>query len=147
MKKSKFFKKTVVLGLSLIMAAATTVVSPAFNTFAKAPDNNVVSPQNIAVVATRNNLTLGSLGKLTCEGYTSVQSGYQAEVVVRLQRYENNTWVTKQTWSARDYDYAAIYEQYYVEHGTYRLKVTHRSYTSGGSMLDNFDKYSDMVTY
>ena len=147
MKKLQLFKKAAAISLSLVMASVTAVGSPAFSACAKTPDN-VVSPQNIVIVQTYNNLNLGSLGKLTCEGATAVQSGYQAEVIVTLQRYENGSWTPKQTWySGTAYDFASIYETYYVTRGEYRLKTTHRSYSSNGSVLDNFDKYSNIIVY
>ena len=147
MKKLQLFKKAAAISLSLVMASVTAVGSPAFSACAKTPDN-VVSPQNIVIVQTYNNLNLGSLGKLTCEGSTLVPSDYQAEVIVTLQKYENGNWTPKMTWySGKAYDFASIYETYYVDHGDYRLKTTHRSYTSSGTMLDNFDKYSNAIRY
>lgn len=112
---------------------------------ADAPDSGIVSPQNVAITATDNNLTLGWFGKLTCYGYTSVQYGYKAEVVVELQQ-NNGSWNTIKTWSSTGGTAAEVDEDYYVEGGyAYRLKLTHRAYDANWNQLESFVKYSDTV--
>lgn len=147
MKKSSV--KTVIA--TLMAAMMCLCIS---NTFVHAKDADssndsvVITPQNIAIVATDNSLTLGALGKLTSFGSTDVQYGYEAEVIVELQQY-NGGWGTIKTWSARRPLSSAVDEDWYVAKGySYRLKLTHRAYNLGAiSPVETILKYSNVVQY
>lgn len=104
-------------------------------------------PMYIAINRVYNNLSLGSWGKLTCDGETEVAAGFNAEVVAELQESTGNGWNTIQTWTAYNPIAASISADYYVAHGTYRLKTTHRAYTSGGTLVEIITRYSNEVTY
>lgn len=147
MKKSKLLTKTCTVAiLSAICCVSTCVSESVAPSFAAQIDNSA-SIQNVAITTTYNNLTLGSFGKLTCDGTTTTQSGYNAGVTVELQQY-NGGWNTIKTWSDTGATYAVVCEPYYVSKGySYRLKVTHKSYNSNWIQLESFVKYSNTVAY
>ena len=104
-------------------------------------------PMYIAINRVYNNLSLGSWGKLTGIGTTEVDYGFNAEVIMELQESTGNDWETIKTWSSYMANTANISEDHYVAHGTYRLKTTHRAYTSGGTLVEIITRYSNEVTY
>lgn len=141
MKKSKFKKVIAVMMAAALCLCATGAAC------AKVPDSgSEISPQNIAITLTANNLTLGSFGKLTCFSKTTTQPGYVAEVVVELQK-DDGGWGTIYTWSKKGGTIASVDEDYYVGKGTYRLKLTHKAYNSSGTLIESFNKYSKTVVY
>lgn len=146
MKKLNLFKKISALGMTLILVVGATATAAVPSTDVSI--NNIGgsnSVQNIAIVQTANNLTKGSLGKLTCEGSTSVQLGYYAEVIVELQKYDGG-WYTIKTWSDTDRSFAALSKTYYVESGySYRLRLTHTAYDSNWNYIESFVKFSRTV--
>ena len=102
----------------------------------------------IAILSCYNNLTLNAGGRLTCEGDTMVQPGYVADIIIELQKSNGwGGWDTIKTWSGADLDYVSLYQDWYVEHGTYRLKLTHRALTGSWSVVETFENYSKTVTY
>ena len=66
------------LGVSGIIMSQTTV-------YAALPEEEIVSPLNIAITKTENDLAVGFLGKMSCYGKTNVESGYKAAIKVELQ--------------------------------------------------------------
>ncbi len=146
MKKSMFKKAAALtMAISLCLGISTTGVF-AQNT-SNSTDSGEIMPLNIAIARTYNNLTLGALGKLTCEGQTETQDGYNAGVFVELQQYDGG-WNTIKTWTDADYVYAAVEEDYYVEKGySYRLKLTHSAYNTNWVLVESFVKYSKVVDY
>lgn len=148
MGKAKLLKKLV----GLVMVGA---LSLGMNVFANAQeeiqttvvDGSIISPNFIAIVEYSNYLTLNSGGRLTCEADTSVQMGYIAGVTIELQQY-NGGWSTIKTWSATASKFVDLYQDWYVaQNYDYRLRVTHRALSSGGSIIESFISYSNTVSY
>lgn len=139
MKKSTLKKLTAIVLSVCTCIGATSLCTQAA---VKPPAENL--PQYTAIAKTSNLLEHLGNGKLTVYGATSVYDGYNASVYVELQKY-NNGWRYVNSWSDSDYSFAVVDTTYYVTTGAYRLKLTHKSYTSGWSQLDNVTKYSDTV--
>lgn len=139
-------KKSVKRKLAGAMAVAT-LLSGGVNAFAALPQEEVVMPMYVGITAATCSLTLGSYGKLTCEGATQTSNSYYAGVTVELQRNDGG-WTTIKTWSVTDGSYAAVYEDYFVLSGySYRLKVTHKSYTKNWVEVESVTAYSNTVNY
>lgn len=146
MKKSTLTKIVAVAAAATMSLGFTNVFAETVNP-ASIGESGPIQPYNVIISTTYNNLTLGSLGKMTCEGYTTVPGGYKSGVVVELQQYDGG-WGTIKTWSASGNTSAVISEDWYVEKGySYRLKLTHKGYDSNGSLLESFNKYSKVVDY
>lgn len=146
MKKS-IVKKVVALAMaiSLCLGISSTCVFAQNN--AVPSDSGDVMPMNIAIISTYNNLTLGTLGKLTCEGHTEVQPGYYAGVFVELQQYDGG-WDTIKSWTDSGSIAAIVDKDYYVDKGySYRLKLTHSAYNTNWTLVESFVKYSKIVSY
>ena len=146
MKKLNLFKKATAISMALMLVIGVTASAKGPSTGESV--NNVGSSdsvQNIAIVQMSNNLTKGSLGKLTCEGSTSVQSGYYAEVTMELQQY-NGGWSTIKTWSSSGSYFASLTKTYYVDTNySYRLRLTHTAYDSNWNYIESFVKFSRIV--
>ena len=84
-------------------------------------------------------------GKLKCVGGTVVRDGYKARTVVELQQSTSNGWTTIKTWSGTGGSEKSFGEYYYVNDGTYRLKVTHIA-IDGDEVTETFISYSSTVT-
>lgn len=111
------------------------------------PGGDVAVPYNVAIAQTSTSLTLGTLGKLTCYGFTKTELNYTAAVKVELQQYKSS-WTTIKTWSDDGGNLATVDEEYYVSSGyLYRLKLTHSAYDSSGNLVESFIKYSSKVNY
>ncbi len=146
MKKTKV--KNAVRKLAAVLSAVICLSTMSIGSFAAMPESGAVAPANIAVVTTDNALTLGLLGKLTCEGATGVQQGYTAKVIVELQQY-NGGWSTIDTWTAATGTRSAAVNEYkYVAKGySYQLKLTHIALDSNGNQVESITKYSTIVAY
>lgn len=107
----------------------------------------IITPNYVRIIICANNLTLNSGGRLTCEGETEVQYGYTAGVTMELQSLNGSTWSTIKTWSGTNWQSVYLARDWYVARGTYRLRLTHRSLTSGGSLIEDVVKYSRIVIY
>lgn len=139
MKKSTLKKLTAIV---LSVCACISAMSLCAQAAVKPPAENL--PQYTAIATTSNSLEHKGNGKLEIFGSTSVYDGYNASVYVELQKY-NNGWGYVNSWSDSGSLFAVVDTTYYVTTGAYRLKLTHKSYTSGWRQLDNVTKYSDTV--
>ena len=146
MKKSNV-KKAVTMVAIMAMCVNTTPIFAEGNNVRAIPDNEVITPMNIVITKTLNDLELGSAGKLTCEGQTNVQSGYTAGLTMELQQYDAG-WRTIKTWNGSASRSVALEETHSVSSGyNYRLKLTHTAYNSSGTLVETITKYSDVVYY
>lgn len=140
MKKRSFRKLTAVM-----MAAILCFACSGLSAFAALPEENVVSPANIAITSTANLLEIYSGNTLTVFGKTSVQYGYKSEVIVELQRH-NGSWGTVYTFSDTGNTSAVVDTTQTVASGyDYRLKLTHIAYDSNWNEIETITKYSDVV--
>lgn len=146
MKKSKLTKALALIAVVALCASPLGISAETAQTETTYSDDGIM-PMNIAITATDNSLTLGSYGKMTCFGSTDVQSGYKAGVIVELQQ-NNGGWTTIATWEKKGGYSATVEEDRYVDKGySYRLKLTHKAYTSADVQVESFPKYSNVVDY
>ncbi len=88
-----------------------------------------------------------SLGKLYIEACTITYQGYKGSVKVELQHYDGG-WNTIKTWTDEpNSTFAGVGKYYYVDNGSYQLKVTHKALNSNGTTAETFTAYSDVVTF
>ena len=142
------FKKSL-----LILATVVSLVlcnSNYTNIFAESIDsefNFEVTPYYTTILICSNYLELISDGKLGCNGDTSVQKGYIAGIKMELQKL-SDSWTTIKTWEVKgSNDKVSLYKEWYVEKGTYRLKLTHTALDSSGKAVETVIKYSNVVIY
>ena len=144
MRKGKIQKIFAILLATVMCLSMLSFVASA----APVTDNSeIVSPQNIAISDTDKNLTLSS-STLTCYGRTKVTSGYKATTVVTLQKKVSGSWSDLTTWTTNGSLIATVNQTYSAKKSTtYRLKVIHKAYTSSGSLVESFTKYTEEITY
>ncbi|MCI8404723.1 MAG: hypothetical protein HFE49_07445 [Clostridia bacterium] len=144
MKKS-VITKILALTLALSACAGSMSIYAQEEAETAAVVDTDIQPRYTGITSTSVYLkNLGS-GNLNCQGSTVVRNGYNAGVTVELQKNNNGTWNTIKTWSDSGDGVAAIEVNYYAGSGTYRLKATHRSYTSGWALVESVTKYSNIV--
>ncbi len=136
-----------VLLLVVIMVLANSMNISIFAEIVDLEKDIEITPNYTAIVLCYNNLTLNSGGKLTCEGETSVQREYTAGVKMELQQLSGN-WTTIKTWEdTGDDEEMYLYKEWYVEKGSYRLKLTHTALNNSGVVIETVTKYSKTVVY
>ena len=101
----------------------------------------------IAIATTLNSLTLLPGGLLRCVGETTVWNGYSAGIKIELQQQSGSTWSTFKSWETTGARTAYMLQDWYVAHGTYRLKLTHTALNSNGSVAETVIIYSKVVIY
>lgn len=144
--KNSDIKKMIAVALATISLSTSAQFALA-ETLNVHSGGDVISPLNIAISMTNNNLSLGTLGKLSCYGRTAVQNGYIAGITVELQQY-NGGWSTIKTWSDSNSNFVSISDDYYVTKGyNYRLKLTHKAYNRSWGLVESLVKYSNTVNY
>ncbi len=100
---------------------------------------NIVTPRYVAITATDVELSISG-NTANCYGYTKVQSGYKAEVVLELQKTDGTTI---KTWSSKANTLAEIDKDYSISSSySYKLKATHRAYTSAGILVETVTTYA-----
>ena len=138
----KGFKKQIAIALALTACMGMTSAFAAEMATAEATGQAIVSPRYTAITNADCEFNLQN-GVAYCKGYTYVQSGYKAGVVVELQK-NNGGWKTFKTWTANGGTYATVNETYSVSSGySYRIKVTHKAYDSTGSLVEVVTTYGD----
>lgn len=111
------------------------------------PDDGIVSPQYVAITSKSCSLSITG-GTADCYGYTQVKTGYSAGTTVELQRYVGDDWITIETWNKKRSSSSSVNEYQTVSKGyKYRVKVTHASYNSSGTLLEAVTSYSKTVSY
>ncbi len=148
MKKSMITK---ILALTLALSACAggmSVYAQGGEAETSAVIDTDIQPKYTAIVTTSSGLKHMGSGKMNCQGTTTVRDGYNAGVTVELQQNTSSGWTTIQSWSDSDSDWAIIEQNYYVPKGySYRVKTTHRSYTSSWSLIESVTKYSNIASY
>ena len=134
----------------LLILCIMILISSIFTPIAKAyvmESDSVITPFYTTIVLCYNNLKLNSGGKFSCTAETSVQRGYIAGVKMELQKLSDN-WTTIKTWNSTSEDNEMyLYKEWYVEKGTYRLKLTHTALDSSNNIVETVIKYSNTVIY
>lgn len=148
--KEDFLMKKKIPSVLFLVIIIVLISSIHINIYAETVDlkNSLeIEPNYIAIVLCSNNLTLNSGGKLSCEGRTDVQKEYIAGVKMELQKLSDD-WTTIKTWEdTSDDDKIYLYKDWYVEKGSYRLKLTHTALNSSGKVIETVIKYSNTVVY
>lgn len=139
-------KTRAVLFLVLIMILINSIHTSVYAETADVKNSSEIKPDYIAITWCYNNLELKSGGKLACQGDTIVQSEYTAGVKMELQQLSGN-WTTIKTWEESGVEEIYLYKEWYVEKGSYRLKLTHTARDSSGDVIETVIKYSETVDY
>lgn len=105
-------------------------------------------PEYVEIAGTSVGLKHLGGGSMQCTGSTTVYDGYKASVNVELQKYYSGDWHTIASWYDYDDDSAMAGDTYGVSSGySYRVKATHKSYTSGGTWIETAYTYSHVIWY
>lgn len=108
----------------------------------------VIQPQYAIINTISAAMTIDSGGKSTSEAYlVSGSSGSDLYVTMELQQKSGSQWDTIKTWTASKLNGASLSldKDYYIVHGTYRVKVT--GTVEKGSIEETAVKYSKEVVY
>ncbi len=144
--RKTIIKKVLALVLSVCACAGGMIANTGAVSAAVPTPTPGISPQYTAITATSTGIIWRTSEKLNCQGSTNVRDGYNAEVIVELQRNNNGDWETIKTWSDSGDGIAMVDEDYYALNSSfYRVKTTHRSYTSGWSLIETVVKYSRII--
>lgn len=149
MKKSNknYAKRITAFAAAIAMCLSLQLGALPVSAALPSTDGSIVSPSNIVIISTVNDLILKSGGIFECFGSTTVQGGYTAYVKVELQQNDGG-WDTIKTWSNKGGTNAYIDQNYAVMSGySYRLKLTHKSYDSNDNLIETITKYSDIIYY
>ncbi len=145
MKKQMLKIISLVLAVVLCCAGITVIAN---DHLAEGTIGSEISPCFTAIQSCSRTFTKeNNWGKLYCEGDTSTYQGYKGSVTVELQHYDGE-WTTIKSWTDSPNDtFAVVGEYYYVETGSYQLKVTHKALNSNGTVAETFVAYSDTITF
>lgn len=86
-----------------------------------------IQPRYVIINTIVASLDIDSSGQATCSGrLVSASSGSDCYITMDLQQKSGTQWNTIKTWTASKLNGAdvTIEKDYYVVHGTYRVKVT-----------------------
>lgn len=101
---------------------------------------NIVTPRYTAITKTDVSLSISG-NTATCYGYTQVQSGYKAETTIELQKTNGSS---VKSWTYKGGISAAISEDYTISSSySYRVKATHRAYTTAGILVETVTTYDE----
>ena len=146
MKKKKMKLVVFAIFLALTFLPNTCVIASAPNT--DTYEVPIVLPRYTAIMTCAHSFEVNSAGRLSCYSDTNARPGYIAGVTMELQKSTGtNSWTTIKTWTDERNEFAYLSANYYVTSGTYRLKLSHTSKTSGGSLIETVTKYSSSIIY
>ena len=109
-----------------------------------------VQPRYTIINTIAAGLAIDSSGKATCSGrLVSGSSGSDCYISIELQQKSNNQWNTIKTWTASKLNASSVSleKNYYVVHGTYRVKLTGTIENSELGVEETAVKYSKTVEY
>ena len=143
MKKSNVLMKAAVVTIAL--ACCGSVASAEGAKGVTELNGSVIAPYNVAINVIECSLTMPSAGTVHCSAKTTTMAGYKAETIVELQKLDG-IWGTIKKWSDKGSMGASVSEDYAVAKGySYRLKTTHKAYNSSGTLVESFERYSNIV--
>lgn len=99
----------------------------------------VITPNFTYISRLNAGLSINSSGKTTCIGLVSAyDSSHTTRLTVALQKYRGSGWITIKSWSTSSTgtSVATVYKDYYVVHGTYRVRATAKVYNAYGTLLE-----------
>ncbi len=138
-------KKRIIAVVAVVVIALSVLCSHSIAAVSENPDT--VFPQNIIITSCDRDFKINSSGGLYLFGLTSVPSGYKAEVIVELQRYDGG-WRRVTEYSATGAYNAIVDEDITPARGyLYRLKLSHKAYNSSWVLLETITKYSEEIEY
>jgi hypothetical protein len=144
--KSTFLKRIVPL-LSVLCIFCMSI-SAAADTPSDPPQDSGMQINNIYISSTSENVTISG-GVATCTASARATSVIdEITIVSKLQRYQNNAWVTLQTFTETAYTYyASLVGTCNVDRGySYRLVTTYQAYI-GGVLEETVNKTYNYGTY
>jgi hypothetical protein len=103
----------------------------------------------ISILTLSAGLSINGVGLSTSNGSVTLSNNtYHVYLTVILQRYNSGTWSTVTYWTSDGYGYGgtSIEEDYYVAHGTYRVRSTATVYDQYGSFVEQATIYSATQT-
>ncbi len=122
---------------SVLLCAFCLAVPVSANITYAADNSEIVSqPLNLYISSTSENVSISD-GIATCS--SSIRSTTNVtEVIIeaKLQKYQNNSWVTQETFTEISYTYyGALSRTCAVDHGySYRLVTTYQAVINGSSV-------------
>lgn len=144
-------KKSVCMWIIVLMAVFSAL--PAYAVAEAVQDagtQSVIKPQYTYISNLTAGLSINSLGKATCGGLASAyDASHTTKLTFELQKSSASGWSTIKSWpaSATGISLARVEENYYVVHGTYRVRATAKVYNASGTLLESKSTYSNTVTY
>lgn len=118
------------------------------NTITFAADSSTVQPMFTGVSSVHPTIDIDGLGNIICNDAVVIKSGYRADVTWKLQYGQAKNWVTSATWQKSGTGTIALSQTRYAIHGfKYRLEATVKVYNSMGVKVDDFTRYSAVVSY
>ena len=112
------------------------VISLLFTLFPYASATDV-SPRYVKIQSFFFDFSIDSLGTAECKGSIEVRDTSLVKISLKLQRYQNGSWVTVETWSKTGAGIASLYKTKTVAHGyTYRLVVTGYAYDANNVLIE-----------
>ncbi len=120
----------------LLCAFCLTVPVSASITYAADNSEIVSQPLNLYISSTSENVSISD-GIATCSSsIRSTTNVTEVIIVAKLQKFQNNSWVTQETFTETSYTYyGALSRTCAVDHGySYRLVTTYQALINGVSV-------------
>ncbi|EPR10019.1 hypothetical protein [Ruminiclostridium papyrosolvens] len=122
----------------IVLLCAFCLVVPASANITCAADNSGIGaqPLNLYVSSTSENVSISD-GIATCSSSIRATTNVTEVIIVaKLQKYQNDSWVTQETFTETSYTYyGALSRTCAVDHGySYRLVTTYQAVINGVSV-------------
>jgi hypothetical protein len=113
------YKKLTILVLVLFMLMTTPLW---------AVEEITIDPQASSVFLSYGSSIAKNGDSITCTAFSHLINDYSQSISMNLQRYENGSWVTLQSWYGSRYDVTlTVGGGYPLSPGLYRVKSTHKA--------------------
>jgi maltose-binding protein MalE len=113
------YKKMIILVFMLLVLSATPIL---------ALEEVTIDAQASSVFLTYGSSIGKNTNTITCTAWSDLVDFYSLSISMSLQKYEDDTWVTLETWSDSDYDITLdVMGGYPRSSGLYRVKSTHKA--------------------
>lgn len=129
------------------LAAIVLVFCSVFS-LASAAETDDVMPLYDYISGISTTLVISDLGYAEATGTATVYPGYNVDVTVELQQF-NNGWTTlsSYTGSGSGPTGAIVYVKRFVSHGLYQAKVTVKVKNSRGTIIETQTETSSVKSY
>ena len=109
--------------------------------------STVISARYAAIRSLTAGLTISSSGYASCQGTCTVQSEYDANVVLELQQKKGTSWTTIMDWSDSGRRVSFDKGQFVSRGYDYRLKISADIYDSDGELVEDGTSYSTIESF